>query len=117
MTRRCGFESHPQIFYKGDRMTGLDATNPPPLPKWYLAAPFFNEPQKKLVEDLELLFCDEHVPLFSPRLCDENKKKTITGDDAKVIFARNVDNILDCGCMLAVLDWKLPPEHEVAVIK
>lgn len=87
------------------------------LPMWYLAGPFFNPEQLSLISSIETTFIDNGVPMFSPRLCDENKKKVLSNQDAATIFARNVDNILTCGCMLAVLDWKLSPRQKVMVVQ
>ena len=88
------------------------------MPMWYLAGPFFNPSQMDLIKSIEESFIDSGVPMFSPRLCDENKKKgPLTAQDARVIFARNVDNILNCGCMLAVLDWKMPSNQYIAQVE
>src|SRR5690348_1429824 len=78
--------------------------------KWYLAGPFFNEPQRDLMLQIETAFLDTEVHFFSPRLASpENAPgRSLTDADAATIFKRNIDNVLDCSHMLAVLDYLLP---------
>lgn len=90
---------------------------PRPVPKAYLAGPFFNPAQVALMLRIELAFCDAGVPFFSPRLeSAENKKEgPLTDEDADAIYARNVEAIFDCDWMLAIVDWLMPDDREVRI--
>lgn len=82
--------------------------------KWYLAGPLFNPVQVDLLEKIEATFAAADVPLFSPRLCDENKVKgPLSSDSAARIFSRNWEALLDSRGMLAVVDWLLPKGQEI----
>jgi len=83
---------------------------------FYLAAPFFNPAQVELVEKIETAFEVNHVPLFSPRKQDSNKKPELTDDDAALIFSNNIRGMVQCESMLCVIDWVLPPDQSVVLI-
>ena len=88
-----------------------------PKGKWYLAAPFFNPAQIALVEQIEAAFKMYDVQLFSPRQHPANKPGHVLSDeDARDIFQRNWEAILGCTDMIAVVDWLLPPGHELYVL-
>lgn len=83
-------------------------------PRFYLAAPFFNLVQIALVEKIEGLFKKYDYPLFSPRLQHGNKTTKIeTSEQARQVFDKNLDEILACTHMLAVVDWLLPTGQEI----
>lgn len=92
--------------------------------KFYLAGPFFNQPQIELIAAIELLMVDQCVPCFSPR--QQHQRLTVpveqrstvdttikTAEQARKVFHCNVDNIDDCTHMLAVVDWLLLDKQEV----
>jgi nucleoside 2-deoxyribosyltransferase len=81
-------------------------------PKFYLAGPFFNPAQVDLIKRLEDAFFAAGVDCFSPRSLDENKAGPIDRQAAASIFRKDVQGLLHCNAVLAVLDWKLPEgEH------
>jgi hypothetical protein len=85
---------------------------------WYLAAPFFNPAQVKLVEDIEKAFEDNGVGYFSPRKCDENKMPgPLSEEGANAIYERNVKGIFQSHFVLAVVDWKMPDKQQVRPVK
>lgn len=86
--------------------------------KFYLAGPFFNPPQIDLISKIELMFLDHDVPFFSPRQCSPENKKAgpLSGEDAKAIFQRNYENLLDCDGVLAVVDWLMPEGLKLGLI-
>ena len=72
----------------------------------YIAAPFFNPEQLKLVQDIELQLRMDDIEFFSPRLdgtlsemSGEKKEQAIPA-----IFKANIDNIREHNIMIAVLD-------------
>lgn len=86
-------------------------------PKFYLAAPFFNSAQLKLVMQIEQVFMEQNVTLISPRLQDENKKPgPLSAEDAAKIYKRNVDGLHAAQYVLAVVDWLLPDNQFVGII-
>jgi nucleoside 2-deoxyribosyltransferase len=85
--------------------------------KFYLAAPFFNPAQARMVERIESLFAQKGVDLFSPRQTDHNRKKELNDQDAIEIFSNNVAGVKTCSHMLAVLDWANLPEIEIWTLK
>jgi nucleoside 2-deoxyribosyltransferase len=78
------------------------------IPKFYIAGPFFNEPQLKLIEEIELAFVDHSVPAFSPRTLDRGKGPAQDDAEWQRRFWNNVENLVDCDHVLAVADFKLP---------
>lgn len=83
--------------------------------KVYLAAPFFNPAQTKLCFDLEATMEDAGLVVFSPRkifVCPPD------ADDAtrESTFKGNVEHIKKADCVVAVLDYLLPPEQSLRVI-
>lgn len=86
--------------------------------KFYLAGPFFNQPQIELIAAIELLMVDQCIPCFSPRQQHRDKTKTTieTLEQARKVFSCNVDNIDDCTHMLAVVDWLMPAQQKVCII-
>ncbi len=87
------------------------------VPKWYIAAPFFNEEQLRLVQGIEEALQDADVPFYSPRLIHGSKPVPIkTDEDARKVYRANVDNIHDCTAMLAVIDWLNKPGQEIRLV-
>lgn len=84
----------------------------------YLAAPFFNPEQIRIVESIEGIYVGCGRPLFSPRLQDQGTgpKKILTEEDASRIFNNNYAAIRQCTAMVAVLDWLMPEGQLTAVI-
>lgn len=75
----------------------------------YLAAPFFNPVQLKLVVEIEHAFEDARVMCFSPRLIHGESPTPIkTPDDARAAFNNNVVALKKCSEVVAVLDYLLP---------
>lgn len=86
--------------------------------KFYLAAPFFNPAQQSLCTDIEVMFADHGVALFSPRQHKANSShQKLTTSDALDIFACNVENIDDATHMLAVVDWLLPENQQIRLLE
>lgn len=85
-------------------------------PTFYLAAPFFNAAQISLVEQIEQAFAASGVDLISPRLQVSNKG-VLTSDKAEIIFQRNMEDLSCCRYVLAVVDWKMPPEESVSAFR
>ncbi len=83
------------------------------FPKFYIAAPFFNKGQTALVKRIEQTFDNAKVPYFSPRSLhpdfDDCAPSIETPEAGHMIFKANVNAIMKCGAMLAVLDYNLPP--------
>lgn len=76
--------------------------------KVYIAAPFFTPDQLDLVLQVELALQSHSIQYFSPRLeglvsdlTDEEKKTRL-----KEVYQSNVDNILACNHMIALIDVK-----------
>jgi hypothetical protein len=76
--------------------------------KLYLAAPFFNAEQLRVVEGIETTLENAGVKFFSPR-----REGVLVGlapaDRAahlQRIYQSNIDNILECSMMLAVVDGR-----------
>lgn len=90
-------------------MTGLRT-----VPKFYIAAPFFNCPQLQLVSKIEDAFVDHNVPAFSPRSLDSSG----IADDSEWQrrFNNNIDNLFDCDHVLAVADFEMPPKNNLYIL-
>ena len=77
--------------------------------KIYLAGPFFNEKQLATIEIIEEQFDNVGLDYFSPRkgggkiehLPLEKKMK-----ESKRIYQSNIDAIMDCNILLAVVDGR-----------
>jgi nucleoside 2-deoxyribosyltransferase len=89
----------------------------PRVPKFYIAGPFFNEPQIEVIRRIEEMMIQHDVPFFSPRLQPANQPGKITNEMAAEIFKNNVENLYDCDRVLAVLDWTLPPNVGMYVLR
>lgn len=68
----------------------------------YIAAPFFNEGQLKIVEEIKAKLSSERVGFFSPK--DESMFKQ--GDDPKTILDLNCKAIRDASYVIVVTDDK-----------
>lgn len=87
------------------------------VPKFYIAGPFFNPPQLKLIEEIELTFCDHTVPAFSPRSLDVGKGPALDDAEWHRRFWNNVENLVDCDHLLAVADFKLPEDDRLLQVR
>lgn len=76
--------------------------------KVYIAAPFFNEEQIKIVESLELCLESRGIDYFSPR--SEGTLSKMTREEQensrKAIFESNVNNMCLCTHMIACVKYK-----------
>lgn len=87
--------------------------------KWYLAGPFFNSEQIKIMERIEAAFKELNVAFFSPREqhgCVTQPVPIDNREMAEVVFKKNYEQILECTHMLAVLDYALPAGDSVAMV-
>ena len=78
----------------------------------YLAGPFFNDAQVKLIEAAELLLDHHSIPYFSPRKMDLNGKPTTTQpskETAGAIFRKDYEEICKSTHVLAIMDWSMNP--------
>lgn len=86
---------------------------------WYIAAPFFNTAQIKLVKRIEEILDKRGIDFFSPRESEPSqqaRKQGMTPELAEEIFAYNTAYLNVCEYIVAVLDWAMPPELAVAVV-
>lgn len=76
--------------------------------KVYIAAPFFNEDQIRIVEELELTLEQHEIDYFSPR--SEGTLSNMTREEQELshrsIFESNVRNMDDCTHMIACVQYK-----------
>jgi len=85
---------------------------------WYIAAPFFNPSQLALVQQLEAVFESQGVSCFSPRLQHGNRQiKIETDEQAREIFESNAEAIKRSTGLLAVVDWLLPEQDQVMIMR
>lgn len=90
-----------------------DFENPNPnMNRLYLAGPFFNKAQIKLLEKIESL-CDKYnVPYFSPRK-DAGIDYDGTYKSAEKVFRADLKGLHSCGAVLACMDWKLSENNVI----
>jgi nucleoside 2-deoxyribosyltransferase len=74
----------------------------------YIAAPFFNEEQLEIVKSIEAALQESGIEYFSPRsegvlidLAPEDRAQHL-----KRIYESNVEHMLECNVMLAVVDGR-----------
>lgn len=90
---------------------------PIPEPRIYIAGPFFNAEQIRLIDKIEIKCSEADLNFFSPRLQHGNKMVDVKNPEhAQEIFKRNHAEILECNALLAVLDYALPQGHELRVV-
>lgn len=86
--------------------------------KIYLAGPFFNAAQVRLMESIELILTDAGIGFFSPRLASKKENEgPLDPASCDKIFAANVQGMLDCTDMLAVIDWVMPEGVQVRIVE
>lgn len=74
----------------------------------YIAAPFFNEEQLRVVCRIERILDDSNIKYFSPRLLDEGKDRSRpTASDAAAILEANERNIRESTMVLAWMEYPL----------
>lgn len=90
----------------------------------YIAAPFFNAPQLRLVKEIEgvfeyqSFFSSRNVWAFSPRLQHGPVPTPITNKaQARQAFNDNYRAIECCKFMVAVVDWLMPAMLDLRVVK
>ncbi len=87
----------------------------------YIAGPFFNPAQIKIIDEIETVFrsANVHGPsAFSPRLANPTAEGTkITSELAKKIFWENVESIRECDALIAVLDYAFPVGQRLMLSK
>lgn len=86
--------------------------------KFYIAAPFFNDQQKEIVEKIEKRLRGIGIEYFSPRhsiYSKEARQKGMTPQLARKIFELNVVELESCSTLIAVLEWALAPGGRVFV--
>jgi nucleoside 2-deoxyribosyltransferase len=85
-------------------------------PKIYIAAPFFNERQLRIVRRIERILDAYGFKYFSPRCLEVHPDlpapKIEAKEAANGIFKANINAIANCGAMIAVLDYTLRDEDE-----
>lgn len=83
----------------------------------YLAAPFFNVTQQSLVSSLETILDNMSWPYFSPRQKQAKNRDPSNPEHAREIFDINVLGLRSCDTVLAVVDFALPQNIEMHVVK
>jgi nucleoside 2-deoxyribosyltransferase len=86
----------------------------------YLAGPFFNQAQIKLISDVEDALVATGTDHFSPRKMTLNDKPTTTKptpEQAKAIFRKDYEEICRSTHVIAVLDWALNPGVELRLVQ
>lgn len=86
----------------------------------YLAGPFFNDAQVRLIESVELMLEHHKVPHFSPRKMDLNGKPTTTQptkETAGAIFRKDYEEICRSTHVIAVMDWAMNPNTSLRVCR
>lgn len=85
---------------------------------YYIAAPFFNEPQLAFVREVESAFETCKRTAFSPRLQHGPKPTPIKDKQhARLLFSENYRAIEACHVMVAWVDWMLPEGHELRIVE
>lgn len=85
----------------------------------YLAGPFFNDAQVRLVESIEQALDDSGLPYFSPRKMSLNGNSTTTKpnkEQAGAIFRKDYEEICRSTHLLAVMDWTMNPRTSLRVV-
>ena len=76
--------------------------------KVYIAAPFFNEEQIRIVKSVELALESRNIEYFSPR--SEGTLSAMTREEQeksrRSIFESNVKNMRECTHMIACVEYK-----------
>jgi len=86
----------------------------------YNAGPFFNAAQVAAMERLEKLEGDNNLDFFAPRLSPESdliRQGDRSAETFQKTFERDVEEIGKATIMVAMLDWLMPPEEEVRILR
>jgi len=86
----------------------------------YLAAPFFNEPQREVVTLLEAMIERHGHTCVSPRKGHASKAAatgTMTRERAEAILDQNVGDLRSCSMVFAVLDYHLPQGDHIGLLE
>ncbi len=76
--------------------------------EYYLAAPFFNNAQVKLVENVEAALLRNGKTYYSPREYPLNAEDGVTTEKAQAILDSNVTALMRSKIVLAVCDYMMP---------
>jgi nucleoside 2-deoxyribosyltransferase len=85
------------------------------MPKyWYIAAPFFNDAQRKLCEDISVLLTAMQIEHHAPHRSRLNAPAAgLTDKVAMDIKNENIAHLVRCTHVLAVLDYMFPAGTEL----
>ncbi len=83
--------------------------------KIYNAGPFFNEAQREMNRMITDAFRMHDHDVFAP--LEQDAVKIDSPEQAAKVFAMNMDRIDLCELMIAHIDWLLPEDDEVRVVK
>lgn len=86
----------------------------------YLAGPFFNDAQVRLIESVENSLEAHAIPHFSPRKMSLNGNPTTTKpskETAGAIFRKDYEEICRSTHVLAVMDWAMNPDTSLRVCR
>lgn len=87
-------------------------------PAVYIAGPFFNKRQQQLIMDVEEFLKLAGYDYYSPYSSQGREfKKIETPAVAEAIFMANVREIEECDVVLAVLDYLLPEDQRLCVVR
>lgn len=84
---------------------------------FYLAAPFFNDQQIELVKRIETIAASLFLRCFSPRLEGPSLKPGASQNDRAHVANVNQRGIQQSEFVLAVLDYLLPADQSLMVVK
>lgn len=89
--------------------------------RFYIAGPFFNQPQIDLIKTIEEILLDNSIPFFSPRQqhTPGGSTKIRSAEHAAAVFKCNYENLQDdcCSHVLAVADFLMPPDQGLFLIE
>jgi len=76
--------------------------------KVYIAAPFFNDDEIRVVEAIEFALTQYEISYFSPRSEGVIKEMTVVEKISKMrnIYDSNIEGIAGCNLMIAVIDGR-----------
>lgn len=89
--------------------------------KIYLAAPFFNEPQKAITARIRRHMTENGHAFYDPMMdsgsADFSPEQRRHKANWQPIFRTNADQIRLCGLMICVVEYALPEGQELAIVK
>lgn len=92
------------------------------MERFYIAGPFFNPQQVAVIQMIEDALDQNGFPYFSPRKQHRGDRslpppKIDSPERAKEVYDMNVWEMRHAGAIIFVLDWLLPPMHELRVME